>query len=131
MVRSPIRRLLLVVALIVVVVIIGVRLFPGTVLYWGSPLRIEHYLQDQTPIGTAQDEVMAWLQRRGSVAKINVAAIAAHSTFPPTETGGASFIQTSVASYRIVFRADVEAFYVFDANARLADIGVRRTVDAP
>ena len=26
---------------------------------------------------------------------------------------------------------DVEAFYIFDASARLVDIGVRRTMDAP
>jgi hypothetical protein len=110
---------------------IGVTFFPGTILYWGSPLRIDHYLQDQTPIGSTQDAVVTWLRQRGSGAKINVAAIAPHSAFPPTEIGGASFIQTTIASYRIVFRADVEAFYVFDANARLADIGVRRTVDAP
>jgi hypothetical protein len=117
-------------ALLVVVVIIGVSVFPSTVLYWGSSLRIEHYLQDQTPIGTTQDAVVTWLQRHGSAAKINVAVIAPHSTFPPTEIGGASFIQSTIASYSVLFRADVEAFYVFDANARLADIGVRRTVDA-
>jgi hypothetical protein len=125
------RRGIQVVAFLVVVVIIGVTYFPGSILYWGSPLRIEHYLRDQTPIGSTQDTVVTWLRQRGSGAKINVAAIAAHSAFPPTETGGASFIQTTIASYRIVFRADVEAFYVFDVNARLADIGVRRTIDAP
>ena len=129
--RSPVRRALQVVAFLVVVVIIGVTFFPGTVLYWGSPPRIEHYLLDQTPIGSTPDAVVTWLRRRGSGAKINVAAIAPHSSFPPTQTGGASFIQATIASYRIVFRADVEAFYVFDAKARLADIGVRRTVDAP
>jgi hypothetical protein len=130
-VRLPIRRSFQVVALLVVVATIAVALFPGSVLYWGSLLRIEHYLQDQTPIGSTQDTVVTWLQRRGSGAKLNIATIAPHSTFPPTDTGGASFIQTTIASYRIVLRADVEAFYVFDANDRLADIGVRRTVDAP
>ena len=129
--RSPIRRALQVVAFLVVVVIVGVTFFPGTVFYWGSPLRIEHYLQDQTPIGSTQEAVVTWLRRRGSGAKINAAAIAPRSAFPPTQAGGASFIQTSIASYRIVLRTDVEAFYVFDAKARLADIGVRRTVDAP
>jgi hypothetical protein len=130
-VRAPIRRSLQVAASLVVVAIIGIIAVPGSVLYWGSALRIEHYLKDQTPIGTTQDAVVTWLQRRGSAVKINVATIAAHSTYPPTEIGGASFIQTSVASYRVVFRADVEAFYIFDASARLADIGVRRTIDAP
>jgi hypothetical protein len=72
-----------------------------------------------------------WLLGRGDGAKINVAAIAPQSTYPPTKVGGVSFIQTTVASYRVVFRADVEAFYIFDASARLADIGVRRTIDAP
>jgi hypothetical protein len=130
-VRPPLRRLLLVAASVVGVVAIGIAVFPNSVLYWGPPLLIEHYLKNQTPIGSTQDAVALWLQGRGNSAKINVAEIAPHSTYPPTQVGGASFIQTTVASYRIVLRADVEVFYVFDANARLADIGVRRSIDAP
>jgi hypothetical protein len=130
-VRAPIRRSLQVAACLVVVSVISISAFPGSVLYWGSSRRIEHYLKDQTPIGTTQDAVVTWLQRRGCATKINVAAVAPHSTYPPTEVGGASFIQTSVASYRLVFQADVEAFCIFDESARLADIGVRKTIDAP
>jgi len=130
-VRPPLRRLLLAAASVVAAIAIGIALFPSSVLFWGPPLLIERYLKKQTPIGSSQDHVVLWLQERGDSAKINVAAIAPHSAYPPTRVGGASFIQTTVASYRIVLRADVEAFYVFDASSRLADIGVRRSIDAP
>jgi hypothetical protein len=130
-VRPRHRRLLQVAVLLVVSVTVGIAVFPGSVIYWGPPLFVEHYLKNQTPIGSTQGAVVLWLERRGDSAKINVAVIAPDSDFPPTKTGGTSFIQATIASYRIVFSTDVEVFYVFDANARLADIGVRRSIDAP
>jgi hypothetical protein len=48
--------------------------------------------------------------------------VAANSEYPLGSTGGAAFIHESVASYRIVLRAHVEAFYIFDSNGRLVDL---------
>ena len=128
--RSPFWRWLWLAASLLALVVICVALFPGSVLYWGSPHRIERYLRDQTPIGSTQDAVVMWLRGRSSSANIAVAIIPPHSTYPPTVVGGTSFIHSIIASYRVLFTTDVEAFYVFDASAHLVDIGVRTTTDA-
>jgi hypothetical protein len=114
----------------IVVVLLGALAFPGHVVYWGSTDKIEAYLLKQTPLSITKEEVLAWLQANGTPGQLSVAHVAANSDYPPTTVGGESFIHKSVASYRAPFRTDIEAFYIFDANGKLADLRVRTTTDA-
>jgi hypothetical protein len=108
-----------------------IALWLGNVVYWGSEDRIEAYLRTQTPLGSPQSRVTQWLSTRGVPSQIHVAVVKPNSSYPPTKVGGSSFIHESIAHYRVIFRADIEAFYIFDSNGNLVDLRVRREVDAP
>ena len=109
---------------------LAVAWFPGNLVYWGAEPSIEAYLKSQTPVGSARSEVTGWLKRHGDENAFYSAEIPARSDFPLTTTGGKGFIQSDVAHYGWPFRADIEAFFIFDGRERLVDIRVRRTVDA-
>jgi hypothetical protein len=110
--------------------VVFLAIWPGNIVYWGSEDRIEAYLRTQTPLGSSQLRVTQWLSSHGVPSEIHEAVVEPNSHYPPTKIGGASFINESIARYRIVFRTDIEAFYIFDSSGNLVDLHVRRTVDA-
>jgi hypothetical protein len=99
-------------------------------VYRGSEESIETYLRTQTPLGSSQQQVTQWLSARGVGSEVFEAIVEPNSDYPPTKIGGTSFIHESVAHYGLIFRADIEAFYIFDSQGTLVDLRVRRTVDA-
>jgi hypothetical protein len=119
-----------VVLLIAIAAAVLVAYWPGNSVYWGSEHSIEAYLKTQTPLGSSQERVSQWLSARNLRGEIHRATIEPNSEYPLTTIGGSSFIHESVAHYGAIFRTDIEAFYVFDANGKLVDLRVRRTVDA-
>jgi hypothetical protein len=119
-----------VVLLLAIAAAVLVASWPGNPVYWGSENTIEAYLKTQTPLGSPQERVSQWLGARNLRAEIHQATIKPNSEYPLTKIGGSSFIHESIAHYGPIFRADIEAFYVFDANGKLVDLRVRRTVDA-
>ena len=103
--------------------------WPGNIVYWRSEESIEAYLRAQTPLGSTQTNVTQWLRARAIGAEIDEAVVEPNSRYPPTKIGGSSFIHAPIAHYGRIFRADIEAFYIFDTNRTLVDLRVRRTVD--
>jgi hypothetical protein len=104
--------------------------YPGRIVYWQEPERIEQFLVQATPLGASQADVQTWLEKQGVTAEIHKAAIPPNSDYPRSRTGGASFIHESIAHFWLPFRTDIEAFYTFNHSGRLVDIRVRRTTDA-
>lgn len=126
--KPAVRNSLLAVGAALVVAVIAA--FPGRLVYWESNDRIQAYLLRKTPLGASQQEVLNWLRKNGTPGKIAVVPVPPNSNFPPTSIGGESFIQESVANYWLVFRTDIEAFYIFDSRQKLVDLSVRATTDA-
>jgi len=104
---------------------------PALTVYWRAPPEVELFLRKQTPVGSTEAEVSQWLTARGSAATITRAVVPPNSDYPLSRTGGAAFIHATVAEYRLVLWAAVEAFYVFDGKGHLVDLRVRRTIDGP
>ena len=103
-------------------------------IWWRPPSEIKAYLLTQTPVGSRETQVLAWLDSHDISAEVH--------RFPrkvePTEwrnysfaisQGATAMIQEVVAQYGFPFGTSVEAFYLFD-EGRLVDIGVRKTTDA-
>jgi hypothetical protein len=99
-------------------------------VFWLSPAQIESYLLRQTPLGASEMDVTRWLDTRGRQTVPIKANIPPNSDYPLTRTGGAAAIHLTVAEYRLIFWAAVEAFYVFDQSGHLVDVRVRRTIDS-
>jgi hypothetical protein len=118
-------------ALVAGLLLVGVSsvLWPELTVFWRSPDRVEAYLLTKTPLGTPEAGVTAWLRTRGREEVPRKVSIRPNSDYPVTRTGGAAFIHTVVAEYRLIFWTSVEAFYTFDASGRLVDLRVRATVD--
>ena len=104
--------------------------FPGRVVYWRSPEKIERFLLQATPLGQSEESVLRWLSKQHVEAQVRRVDIPPNSDYPRTRTGGASFIHESIAHYWLPFRTDVEVFYTFDPAGRLVEIRVRKTTDA-
>lgn len=94
---------------------------------------IERYLVGKTPLGSTETEVLTSLRRRGVSAQPWHGHIqpSPPNDYPLTKVGGKGFIHESIGHYRLVFRTDVEAFYIFDGSGKLVDLRVRKSVDAP
>jgi len=105
--------------------------WPRSVLYVGPAWLVEKYLLRQTPLGESEQQVTRWRATRGIDAHVAQADVKAGGDFPPTTVGGTAFIQAPVADYWLPLRTTVEAFYIFNSAGTLADLRVRRTIDAP
>ena len=99
-------------------------------VWWKSEQSIRDYLFEQTAVGTSEEQVLRWLGARGVVAKLNRQHIEPNRGYPPTTTGGESWTQVVLDTHGFPFETWVEAFYIFDSDGRLVDIGVRKTTDS-
>lgn len=115
--------------LALVALVLGI-VFPGRVVYWQSPEKIEQFLLQATPLGQSEESVLRWLNQQNVAAKVRRVEVPPHSNYPRTRTGGASFIHESIAHFWLPFRTDIEVFYTFDRAGRLVEIRVRKTTDA-
>jgi hypothetical protein len=116
-------------ALVVLVLVLS---FADRVVLVFPPSVIERYLARATPLGTDESDVMSWLRKQGlspNLARVHVPP-SPPSDYPLTRVGGEAFIHESIGHYRLIFRTDVEVFYVFDATGKLADLRVRKSVDS-
>ena len=107
-------------------------LLADRIVYLLSPKTIERHLLRKTPLGSSEADVLRFLRQQGVSADVATGHIppSPPSDYPLTKIGGEAFIHESIAHYRLVFRTDVEVFYIFDASGKLVDLRVRKTVDA-
>jgi hypothetical protein len=101
---------------------IGILFFPGSVIRW-SILR-------ETPLGSTDAAVRLNVEHRGGRFTVNRVHVQPNSEYPPSATGGESFATVVLGQYWMPFRTDVEAFYLFDGQGRLAGVEIRKTIDA-
>src|SRR5262249_31595214 len=128
---KPSRRSILWLVATVVVALAVFELLPNWHWY-GNERQVQSYLIKTTPLGSSEDDVIAYLRRSGARSdkpwRGQVTA-GGPRAYPPNTVAGSSFIR-AVVNYRLVFATSVEAFYIFDANRRLVEIAVRETTDA-
>ena len=92
---------------------------------------IESKLRSLTPLGSTELQVLSYLEKEGLKpqpiwrGEIKPGSQYIHSTVP-----GRSFFRVLVGEYRNIFVTSVSAFYIFDQNQRLVEIGVRKETDA-
>jgi hypothetical protein len=55
--------------------------YPGRIVYWQEPERIEQFLVQATPLGASQADVQTWLEKQGVTAEIHKAAIPPNSDY--------------------------------------------------
>ena len=103
---------------------------PDFYLYRSSE-SVEAYLKSETPLGTPEAAVMAYLKENemnpDAIRRVHVTI---STSYPPSSVEGESFIRALVGEYDIVFTTSVESFYTFDSDGMLADIKIRKTTDA-
>ena len=112
---------------LVICAFVGGRYPP--LVWWRSASHIEAYLRRETPLGSSQESVRAWVDRTRRIQiPIHQGPVKPHSDYPVSTTGGASWATVVVSRGWIT---DIEAFYTFDATGHLADVRVRITHDGP
>jgi hypothetical protein len=99
--------------------------------WYQSEDRIKAHLLAETPVGTSEASVVSRLRANGvEPGEIWRGPVPPNTGYPPSTVPGHSFLHVVVGEYRIVFTTSIEAFYIFDAERRLAEITVRKTTDA-
>ena len=99
--------------------------------WYRSAAENEAHLATQTPQGSSESEVQAYLEDNAvSFTPPWRGPIEPSSEYSPSSVAGSSLIRALVGEYTVVFVTSVEAYYVFDADRRLVGISVRKTTDA-
>ena len=126
------RRARIAIAITGMVALLALVALRERVVFLMSAPTIERYLIAMTPLGSSETEVLAWLHRRGVSAQPWHGHIepSPPNDYPLTQIGGEGFIHESIGHYRIVFRTDIEVFYIFDGAGKLVDLRVRKSVDS-
>lgn len=93
--------------------------------------QIEAHLLGETPLATAKELVRTLSQERARDITEDARLTPNPSNYPVPASEGSSYLRAHLGSYGFVFRVDVVAFYVFDANDQLVAIHVRKDTDAP
>ena len=120
----------------ILVIFVSERYQKATNIWWQSDAEIAAHLLKQTPVGSTEGAVVAWLKSQG-VADPYVGRFV--RTVEPQEwvstygfnvkARSTAVIHTTVARYGFPFETSVEAFYLF-YNERLVEIWVRKTTNA-
>ena len=92
---------------------------------------IESNLRTLTPLGSTEEQVLSHLQKNGLQPEpIWRGEITPGSQYIKNTVPGRSFFRVLVGEYRNIFVTSVSAFYIFDHDRRLVEIGVRKETDA-
>src|SRR5688572_25621628 len=103
--------------------------------YSRSILRSENSIRatllKHTPLGTKSEEVRAYVEKRGWLDRRYTGEGGYLKQEPgvPPMVVGVSSIKGKLGHYYLPLRADVTAFWGFDAEGRLIDVWVWKTVD--
>lgn len=123
------RRRKLIVWTIVALALAGI-----TVLSWQSVLLrmpegvLTAHLSHATPIGSTEEEVIAYANRSGCEADGPYRnELLPNSSYPKNRSGGSSWAKCVMGEYGLIFETAVEVFYIFDENGRLKEITIRKT----
>ena len=92
---------------------------------------IESYLLTETPLGSSEDQVLAYLRSQDfNPAPTWRGVVEPNTIYPPNAVAGNSFIRATVGEYMMVFTTSVEAFYIFGPDRRLVEIAVRKSTES-
>ena len=92
---------------------------------------IESDLRSLTPLGATEEQVLSQLRGKGLKPKPTWRGeIKPGDQYIESTVPGQSFFRVLVGEYRNIFVTSVSAFYIFDQDQRLVEIGVRKETDA-
>ena len=122
----------IVIAIAGILALLMVAALGERLVFLTSARTIERYLVARTPLGSTESEVLKWLHRRGVSAQPWHGHIVPSppNDYPLTKIGGEGFIHESIGHYRMVFRTEIEVFYIFDRAGKLVDLRVRKSIDS-
>ena len=92
---------------------------------------IEALLLAETRLATSKESIRRLSLERSRDITEDALLTPNPSNYPVPASEGASYLRAHLGSYGLLFRVDVVAFYVFDANDLLVAIYVRKDTDAP
>lgn len=106
---------------------------------WGGPARIRQQLLEMVPPGSSRGMLNAMAARRGwrfgpGIVRIWPAGTKLYfekRNGPKCRSFGGPAVSLIVAHYSAPLQTYVETLWLFDADGRLADVCVRKDVDAP
>lgn len=117
--------------------IVALGLAGITVLSWRSVLLrmpegvLTAYLSHATPIGSTEEDVIAYANRSGCEADGPYRnELLPSSDYPKNSSGGSSWATCAMGEYGLIFETAVEVFYIFDENGRLKEITIRKTTNS-
>jgi len=97
----------------------------------GDVKEISASLERKTPLGSTEQEVIAYLDKKGiDYDEPWRGRVEAGTGYPPNTVPGSSFIEALVGEYWLGFVTSVTAFYIFGADRLLVEIVVRKSTDA-
>jgi hypothetical protein len=100
---------------------------------WGSNQRVKGSLIQIVPLGSSPAQLEAEASKRGwsiNHSNIRSAPAGTETHFDQCPTRDGIVVPVVVARYSAPFRTYVETLWLFDAQHRLRDVCVRKTVDA-
>lgn len=115
---------------------IGVAVIGSLAVVAANPLRrseetIEASLLAATPLGSSAQDVVRALEKKGHPVRVSSAGVYKQKPGTKSEVVGVASIRVLLGEYRAPLITSVSAFFAFDADARLIEIWVWKTVDAP
>jgi hypothetical protein len=115
--------------------VIGIALIVYVAIVAANPLRrseetIEVSLRKTTPLGSTSEEVVRAFAKKGLFPEVDSVGVYKQKIGTKAEVIGVASIRVLLGEYRTPFVTSVSAFFAFDANARLIDVWVWKTVDA-
>ncbi|MCM2275790.1 MAG: hypothetical protein NDI75_13460 [Candidatus Didemnitutus sp.] len=98
---------------------------------WRSEAAIEKSLLAATPLGSSTREVIHSLEKKGVTAHLDSVGVYKQKAGAPDQVVGVKSIRVFLGEYRSPLVTSVSAFFAFDAEGKLIDVWVWKTVDGP
>jgi hypothetical protein len=120
------RRLVWVgVAVLVMATAVIIAIHP---LWYLSQSGVKSWLLHKVPTGSSVDQLKSVALAEGWRVNKTWSGDQPHADWGGI--AGSTIVWTDLGGYRGVFRVDYDSFWAFDANGRLVDVRVRKSVDA-
>ncbi|HSY52634.1 MAG TPA: hypothetical protein VLC46_27790 [Thermoanaerobaculia bacterium] len=117
-------------AIVLVTLLATVAVWPRQFLCFLPERAIAAILRRSVPVGSTVAEVQRYVAERHIASDAGRATPETIASRYPEEGVRFGYVRAELGHYRVVFRTDVVATFVFDAQGRLQQVIVRKEVDA-
>jgi hypothetical protein len=115
-------------SILVAAVVLALAFWFSNPLRWPQPA-VRAWLLWQVPIGSSQSQLQHIASTTGWQIKGTWPGHQPHSDWGGID--GATVVWVYLGGYRTVLRADLDSFWAFDEHGHLADVRIRKVIDAP